>query len=481
MKTILNQLQYKDLAEDYRSHIESWVKLWQGEIKGFHEYREFNGREQVNRYRKTLGMGKKGCEDWADTLFNPETQITVDEAKQARLNEILEDNDFENKFNVLLEKTFAFGTGAIVENQDEKGNIKIDFVDARNIYPLKVEYGTITECAFASQHDHKTTVLQVHKKEGSKYKIENHVFEKQGKTYQKKELPKHIKPTFTSDYALFQIIKPALANNVDIDQPMGLSVLANAVDETKGVDQAYTSLDAELRTGRIRAFVQVGGLDKGITEDGEEYLKYDKDQEEYYILPEDTINEEGTFIKVDAPTLRVDSIELALEKQLTLFGRKIGFGDDAYSFRDGSVYTNTAQIISTNSKFFKTRQKHLTVVEKAVKSMVEAIMLIDGSEVKEVTVDFDDSIIEDTEVTFNHSMMLLNAGHISIQEFFERTENLTPELAQELVDKINDDKGLQEEVALEGEDQVQEKPEAKNPFKPKKEKPKVDKGVGVSE
>ena len=541
MKTILEQLGYKDLGGDYRGYINTWVELWQGNIKGFHEYKEFNGREYVTRHRKTLGMGKKVCEDWADTLYNPETKITIGETeqeKEARLQEqeakvaeakelkkqkqkelfeknvkgkdtektdgtdpeqeetgfkedlsedketneqevaenkegvdkpktvktkqqinqeklddILENNNFVNRLNVLLEKTFAFGTGATVVNKNLKDEVKIDFVDVRNIYPLKTEYGEITECAFSSQLSHEMVALQVHKRENDKFIIENYVFKKQDQSFIPMELPDNLEQSFESNIQLYQIIKPALANNVDIDQPLGLSIFANAIDEIKGVDQAYSSLDSELTTGRIRAFIQTGGLDYGQRDDGSTYPVYDKNQQEYYILPEDIVNDEGTFIKVDTPALRIPQIEQALEKQLTLCGRKVGFGDDAYSFRDGSIYTNTAQIVSTNSKFFKTRQKHLSVLENALIKTVKAMLYLhDGTEIEEVAVDFDDSIIEDNEAVFNRNMMLLNGGHLSIQEFFERTENLTQDMAQELVDKINADLDLAEEVGLEGED-----------------------------
>ena len=107
-------------------------------------------------------MSKKICENFADLLMNEKVAITLgDDTSNRKLNEILTNNDFFVKANQGIEKTFALGTGTFVISTDDMratqtgkilkdGKLKIQFVNAHNIYPLTFDENDITECAFTS-------------------------------------------------------------------------------------------------------------------------------------------------------------------------------------------------------------------------------------------------------------------------------------------------------------------------------------------
>ena len=101
-----------------------WEQWYEGNVKDFHSYKEFNGVKKVTQHRKTLNMGKKVSEDWANLLLNEKTQVAYGSAKQnARLNALYDKVEFWTRGNEGIEKSFGLGNGAFVETFDEDGNI----------------------------------------------------------------------------------------------------------------------------------------------------------------------------------------------------------------------------------------------------------------------------------------------------------------------------------------------------------------------
>lgn len=74
----LNELGYTTIPESFYSKVAEWKSWYQGNVKGFHNYRVRNGESMVNCKRYSLGMGKKLCEDWANLLMNEKVQITLE-------------------------------------------------------------------------------------------------------------------------------------------------------------------------------------------------------------------------------------------------------------------------------------------------------------------------------------------------------------------------------------------------------------------
>ena len=58
-----------------------------------------------------------------------------------------------------------------------------------------------------------------------------------------------------SEIPLFQILKPNIVNNVDLENPMGISVYANAIDCLKEIDTTFNALNVEIDTGRRMEFL----------------------------------------------------------------------------------------------------------------------------------------------------------------------------------------------------------------------------------
>ena len=71
IRDFLEQLGYKvEVSGLHREHMALWREWYRGKVDSFHNYTVYNGVKEVKRTKKTLGMAKKSCEDWADLLLN---------------------------------------------------------------------------------------------------------------------------------------------------------------------------------------------------------------------------------------------------------------------------------------------------------------------------------------------------------------------------------------------------------------------------
>lgn len=458
----LEDLGYLPIAKNYDEYLTEWLQYFKGDIKDFHEYTTYNGNKKVSRKRLSLGMAKKVCEDWADSLFNPETNIIMgDHRNQEWLDNVLGRNNFRARFNELLELSMGLGNGATVVMRNCNGEAEIQFLDAQMIIPLGTYNGEVSDVAFVSLYTDDVVYVNIHEKLDNGYLVKNLFFGVDNNKELIELTEGQLEVIGVSDVAyeeysevkLFQLYKPAIANNIDVGSPYGISVFHNAQAELKSCDIGYTALNSEVDLGKIRVYVQASALNFGANEDGEVINKpvFNSDQEEFYLLPEDITNDDGTLINVQAPALRVEDFEKALEKNLTMLGRKVGFGDDAYSFKDGAIYTNTAQVISTNSKFYKTRMKFATLIENGIEEMVKALYFIEyGRELKDtVSVDFDDSIIQDKDAMKREALIEYKEGLISKITYYMRTEGMTREEAIDYNNTQIEDMSLDEDVESE--------------------------------
>ena len=410
--------------------IKTWQEYFQGEVSSFHRYTEYLGAEvgQTERKRRTMNMAKTISELWADNLINPETKVVIsDEKKQAWFDNLAQEINIYDGLNELIEVTFALGNGATVQNLEKEGKVINQYLNAHAIFPLRAKYGEIVDCGFAGIEENGDIYLQTHVlQENDRYLIKNHLFDEKGNEKPLVDL----EPEFESEVKLFQLWKPALVNNQTIGSPLGISIYANALDELQSVDIAYDSLDRELKNARSRIFLRYSALH---FVDGKRKPIFDKEQDEFYILPEDEGEVRANPITLSPSSFRLEPLINNLEKQMNLLGSKCGLGDSAFHAKDGTIYTNNAQVLASNTKFYKTRLKHATKIEKPILEMVIGLhYLAEGSVLEgEMHVNFDDSIIHDKEAEFNRAFSEYEKGLISEIEYFKITRNLTLEEATE--------------------------------------------------
>lgn len=419
LDTIFKELGYNiDWAKNIESYINLWESWYRGKVKAFHEYKVYNGVKRVTVKRKSLQMGKKLPEDWADLIFNERVNITTDnEQTNVKLQKVLDDNDFWILCNQGVEKTFALGTGAFVctaenvtidENgelvKDGKARTTIQFLTADKVIPLTWDTRGITECAFVDtkvDQGRTITKISIHKKGlNGNYIIVNKFYENDKNNL--KALP-NLDYEFDTlgNIPWFEVYKPNICNNIDMDSPYGISIFANSIDVLEGIDIAFDGIPNEYLLGKKRIFI-----DKELTKvnsiDGTESLTFDVNDIAFYALPSDFNSNNSIGLQDNTQQLRIAEHTEGIQFMLNLLSSKAGFGQTYYKFENGTVTTAT-EIVSQNSQLFRTLKKHEIVLEAVLHDLVgvishiETVFCNNPMPFENVIVDFDDSIIEDKQ------------------------------------------------------------------------------------
>lgn len=404
------------MDDEWYARIDLWQQWYSGKVRSVHSYRQFNGKKHVPRERKSLGMAKSIAEDWANLSLNEKVDITIKKkTAEKRINQVLQRNHFRMRANQLVELTFALGTGAFVEYTGG-GETRIDYIRAGMIYPLSIDNGKITECAFASERTvkgEKQVYLNMHILENGQYVLENHLFRRQGSMITEIDLPEGVEPRVATGSTTphFQIIKPNIVNNVDLNCPMGISVYANALDQLESVDLIFDSYCNEFRLGKKRITVPISMTQMQMEEDGTVTPTFDDADVEFYAVPAATSAGVGENKIVEHNMeIRSEAHSTGIQDALNMLSYKCGLGKDRYNFKDGQVKTAT-EVISEKSDLFQNLKKHEILLNDALVGTVQAIAELEGiSSDVDVAINFDDSIIEDTGAEKMRFMQEISSG-----------------------------------------------------------------------
>lgn len=450
----------------YYRQIEIWRSWYNSNVKKFHKYKVYRGNgTSVNCLRHSLGMAKKVCEDMADLLLNERVTITIaDQTTDAFVKGVLETNTWEELGNEFQEWKSALGTVAYVVYikdavVDEAGNmtggsVGINYVEAAHIYPTSWQNKVITECIFTFPKTYKRKKyvhFQYHRIEDvpgenrKQYVIENTVVENTSGSGRELTPDQWEEiPTFSglaerietgSDQPLFIIDRLNMVNNADDDttNPMGVSLFANAIDIIRKIDLEYDSYANEFSLGRKRIFVAPEFLSNT---NGSPV--FDPNDSVFYELPEDYFKnaESKEAIREINMKLRIEEHSKAINDDLNWLSFKCGFGTDRYKFEAGSVKTAT-EVISENSDMYRSLTKHELVLNRVLIQLIQTIIRAGISigipglqENTDVTIQFDDSIIEDKVTERQNDRQDVAMGAMGLAEYRAKWYGETPEQAQ---------------------------------------------------
>lgn len=433
----------------FYSKIAEWKSWYNSNVRNFSFYRVYSGRGSYKRCRrKSLGMAKKLSEDIADLLLNERVKITVsDEVTGEFVQRVLEENQFLVLGNEYQERKAYTGTVAYVvylydtETAEDgivlDGKIGINYVSAENIFPVSWNNGRVTECVFTfvkTVNRKKYVQVQHHKLVNGQYVIENTVLECTPGSREGKELTKEawrqLRPFENlverletgSAEPQFVIDRLNIVNNADVDEsnPMGVAIFANSIDVLKKLDIEYDSYSNEFDLGRKRIFVAPEVLKNS---DGS--LAFDPEDTTFYMLPEDYLDvQSGTreMIHEINMELRAEQHSKAINDDLNYLSLKCGFGTERYKFEGGQAKTAT-EVISENSDMYRMIKKHEIILEDAIKQLVRIIIrlgIVTGNPLREeaeITIDFDDSIIEDKVAERNTDRQDVAMGAMPLWEY----------------------------------------------------------------
>jgi A118 family predicted phage portal protein len=468
VKYIRNKYDGSFANAKYYTYIGRWQEWYEGFVKDVHSVKISNGLNIRDRKIYRLKMAKRVCEDWASSVLNEDFNIVVNSTNEkssilvqgSKGNKgVLGTNNFKTQLSDILELTFALGTGAIVLGLDnigvdEDGNIidttkaKIDIktFSATRIIPISFYNGVIEEAAFISQGvlDNKVIyIVSIHKKEYNEvdkkyyYTIYNDIlsdtFEQLNINY------KGILPVIktSSENPLFYILKTNIANNIDIDSPMGISVYSEAEDNLAGCDIVYDACLREVITGQ--RIVMMNKCLLTTDEEGKPIAPQDVKQTYMQFFGDDA-SDVNEYIKEFHPSLNTEDLNNELQTQLNILSDKVGLGVGYYRLDQNATVTTATQYIGNKQDQQRNVSKMTNSIIETLEKMIGGILWIGKNILKmnvddnaKVTINKNDGIVEDDTTKREQDRKDVEMGIMSKAEYRAKWYGETIEEAEKKV------------------------------------------------
>ena len=464
------------LQSYYDSYIQLWKQKYQSEIK---KSTFENALGQVReRNLKTLQLYELVASEFASLTFTEKVKVEIVNENDEKIdiydeyvNEVFTDNDFHSKKLDNLERMFALG-GSIEKIYRNNGKTVINYINADSFIPTAWENDTITDCIFVTKTAKDKYIYVLIEKHtfaqgefvnpendlvyDSKVRIEYKLYrceehsQNEGVEIPVSTLYKDRKDStiYGVSRPLFSYCKPSRANNIEFDSPLGVSIYHDCIDLIDVIDRNLDFWDREFALGKKRVYVPSSALKQRSDGLGGNMQYFDPDDDTFVKL-----NLDDEKIESDTQVLRVDDIVNSINALLNLLCLKLRLSQGAISFDAKSGLKTATEVISENSKTFRTKQKHEVNIERNITEIVESIvdvaLLYQELPLQEykVKVIFDDSIIIDKEAERVKDMSLVTMGLLSKISFLMKHKGMTREQAQEEIAAVRSEQGnfLEEE------------------------------------
>lgn len=487
-------------AQFYNFGIFPWKWVYRGFYKAWHLIPAptiSNPKAERQVYR--MNAGKAICAEMAGLVWgekaeihvtqkgytpqlNNSGEITNPDPLDAFIQETICKNAFSEKMQEAIEQGLALGGEAMKvwheERHDSEGKvvpdtgaIRIGWAMADQFVPISWDNAKVTEGVFISRTakgGYYYTRLEWHTWDGMTYTIKNELFRadmQKGANADSQDILgvrvplAEIYPFLEEETivpvgeSLFCYWRTPIANNLDDNSPLGVSVYANAMETLHALDICYDSFVREFRLGKKRIIVPARAVRAVVDpESGAVRRYFDAGDETYEALASD--NPDDLKIQDNTIELRVEEHVAALNAFLSILCLQVGFSANTFSFDQHSGLKTATEVVSEDSKTYKTiktvQNQLKPAIEHLMRNIIDVAILYgvehEGQSIEslarngyDVQVVFDDGITQDRQTNLNEGMALVGAGLLSKYTFLtdpKYGQGLTPEEAQAELNRI---------------------------------------------
>lgn len=407
-----------------------------------------------------LNTAKMLCDELTALTFSEKTEIIVsDRTLQEYIDNVLEANGFYRNMPSFLAYAYALG-GGVLKCYAVDGKPVIDYLNADCFIPTEYDNRRITGGIFRSvqfRRGYYYTLLEHYSGGTVEYKAyksgDANVLgaECPLSEYFGWDFPQYV--DYGTDQPMFAYFKTATANNIS-DGCLGLSVFANCRDTLKSLDIAFDSYGREFVLGRKRIIVPSSCIRTVVDPDTGNVQRYfDADDEVYQALKCD--EDKDLNITDNTMSIRVDEHVSSINALLNILCAQTGLSAGYLSFdRSGGVKTAT-EIISENSKTFRTAKTHKNMLAEALKQLVGSLVSLGVylkicPDIADYTVDvaFADNIIEDDNTIIDNNIKLVSAGLKSKISAIMEIMKCDEAAARKELEKIKNESSVVDDMAF---------------------------------
>lgn len=398
----------------------------------------------------SLNLGKSICQELARSVMS-ELESSITDPNAPELSETEIENtviDLSNRANFLndcymknlmkcfddrLEMGMATG-GMVIKPYVSNGRIYFDFCYQGEFYPIAFDDdGNITDIAFIDEFisgDFKYSKIERQTFADNTIVVENKAYKtKIKKAEDDSNIPDelgteidlklidrwaYISPQVTIqnvDRPLYGYYKVPLANNIDKNSPLGISVFSPAVKMIERADKQFSRLDWEYEGGQMAI-----DIDESALHFSEGYFgtQLEQDQTRNRLYRKVDLGTDDTY-NAFAPSLRDNNYLAGLTRYLTKIEDLVGLARGTLSEVDAEARTAT-EIKILKQRQYVTVSKNQTELQRTLEDVVYAMNtlaeLYNLSQTGEynLNLNWKDSILTDTDTELSQKINLKNAG-----------------------------------------------------------------------
>lgn len=487
----------------YNMGIYPWKCLYKGLYEPWHVIAAPTISDpRAKRNMAYLNLSKAVCSELAGMVWTDQSDVSIStngvelatdeiDPLEAFVAKTLEENNFGVATLELIEKAAALGGASFKVWRDAKydsegneipetGRLKIGYAMADQFVPTAWDNAEITEGVFVSRTakgGYYYTRLEWHRWDGLTYTITNQLYRapmfrnnnpKEPQDILGMRVPlAEIYPLLDEETtvegvekSLFSYFRTPTANNIDDNSPLGVSIYANAMETLHALDITFDSFVREFRLGKKRIIVPARMIKTVIDpQTGEQRRYFDATDETYEALSTD--DPDSLKIQDNSVELRVEEHVAAMNAFLNIFCLQIGLSAGTFSFDAKGGLKTATEVVSENSKTYKTVKNFQNMIRPAIVRLVDNIIAVaslydmttpDGQSVRElaargyeVNIAMDDGITQDRQTNINEGMALVGVGLLSKKTFLtdrKYGQCLTPEAADKELEQIAAEKRM---------------------------------------
>lgn len=481
--------------EFYNVGMYPWKLVYKGYVPEWHDVPNKSIAKPTGKRKQfRTNTAKAICSEMANLVWAEGSSISVNQLDwkgegqdplDYYISTILKRNNIDTKMRQLIEEAMALG-GATVRTyvdgkRDEEGNIiegteevKLAFGMADKFIPISWDNTRVREGVFIEKRASKGlywTRLEFHKWNGEEYVVSNEYYKTDkppvGNTSQDilgvrspySELWAGLAdaiPFTDLQLGLFTYFRTCMANNLDDNSPLGISIYANCMDTLKALDIAFDSLAMEMVLGRKRIIVPASAVRSVRDAKGFEHRYFDAEDTVYEAFYTDST--EQLKIQDNTVELRIEDHIKAINALLDILSFQIGLSEGTLSFDKGRGIKTATEVISENSKTYRTVKLMQKPIQQSIYDLLDEIIdiscaydvrfVFEGKEYSvydlvkngyHKVVSFDDSIIQDKDADKAQGLRDVQNGVLSKKSYMIKYMKMTPEEADAELEKIQEE------------------------------------------
>ena len=378
-KTVFELGNVPSFQQFYDFGIYIWKWIYKGFYKPWHLIQAPTiGNPKGTRELYRMNAAKAVCSELAGLVWGEECEInvTMDGRESTEENpdplncfiqKVLEENAFREKMQESIEQGCALGGSAMKVwrdvRRDSNGNevegtekVKIGYAMADQFVPLSWDNAKVYEGVFISRVAKKGwyyTRLEWHTWDGETYTVKNELYRSEiqkGANGDSQDILgirvplAEIYPYLDEETiipvgeSLFTYWRTPIANNLDDNSPLGMSLYGNALETLHALDICYDSFVREFRLGKKRIIVPARAVRSVVDPNTGALCRYfDANDETYEALASDDPND--LKITDNSVELRVEEHISAINAFLSVLCLQLGFSANTFSFHTIHLHT----------------------------------------------------------------------------------------------------------------------------------------------